>query len=417
MFTDSVLCYIKNCIETVTVDKCIRIYPNQKPWMNKKVRQLLKERNNAFKSGDTAIYSTARANLKRGIREAKSMYRRKIEDHLDSHNSRQVWQGVQHLTNYKTNVGVADGDASLAEKLNYFFARLEVDQPGAPILTPGAYEAWTVEEWQVRCILRSINTRKAAGPDGISGRVLKDCADQLAGVLTRIFNQSLSQVTVPLCLKSSIVVPLPKKLHINSFSDYRPVALTSVVMKCFEKLVQSHIISFLPPNFDTHQFAYRANSFTEDAILTALQAALCHLEHPGSYVRLLFVDYSSAFNTILPHKLMDKLVDLGICLWIKSFLRDRSQRVRVGPYTSTAISLSTGSPQGCVLSPLLYTLYTYDCTPVQHSNTLVKSADDTTTVGLIFGGGDESAYRYVVERLTPWCGENNLYIIYTTQHL
>ncbi|KAM9495214.1 E3 ubiquitin/ISG15 ligase TRIM25-like [Clarias gariepinus] len=71
-FTDSVLCYIKNCIDTV--DKRIWIYPNQKPWMNKGVQQLLKKRNNAFKSGDTAIYSTARANLKRGIREAILMY-------------------------------------------------------------------------------------------------------------------------------------------------------------------------------------------------------------------------------------------------------------------------------------------------------------------------------------------------------
>ncbi|KAJ8412065.1 hypothetical protein AAFF_G00143320 [Aldrovandia affinis] len=76
----------------VTVDKRIRVYPNQKPWMNREVQQLVKERNSAFRAGDRAHYSTARANLKRGIREAKADYRRKIEDHLDSNNSRQVWQ-------------------------------------------------------------------------------------------------------------------------------------------------------------------------------------------------------------------------------------------------------------------------------------------------------------------------------------
>ncbi|KAJ8385772.1 hypothetical protein AAFF_G00182160 [Aldrovandia affinis] len=107
----------------VTVDKRIRVYPNQKPWMNREVQQLVKERNSAFRAGDRAHYSTARANLKRGIREAKADYRRKIEDHLDSNNSRQVWQGVQHITNYKTNLGAAEGDASLAEELNFFFAR------------------------------------------------------------------------------------------------------------------------------------------------------------------------------------------------------------------------------------------------------------------------------------------------------
>ncbi len=240
--------------------------------------------------------------------------------------------------------------------------------------------------------MQAINPRKAAGPDGIAGRVLKDCADQLAAVFTRIFNQSLSQSTVPPCLKSPIIVPLPKKPHINSLNDYRPVALTPVVVKCFEKLVRSHITSFFPLTFDPYQFAYRTNRSTEDAVATALQTTLSHLEQEGSCVQLLFVDYSSAFNTILPHKLVDKLGDLGLpystFTWIKSFLSGRSQRVRVGPHTSMALSLSTGSPQGCVLSPLLYTLYTYDCIPAHHSNTIIKSADDTTVVGLISGWDD-----------------------------
>ena len=108
---------------------------------------------------------------------------------------------------------------------------------------------------------------------------------------------------------------------------------------------------------------------------------------------------------------MLKLSDIGIphstCLWIKDFLTDRTQRVRVGPHTSTALSLSTGAPQGCVLSPLLYTLYSHDCTPAHHSNTFVKFADDTTVVGLI-SSGDETAYRDEVERLVGWCSANNL---------
>ncbi|KAK3567307.1 hypothetical protein QTP86_017622 [Hemibagrus guttatus] len=82
--------FIKNCMDTVTVDKRIRVYPNQKPWMNREVQQLLRERNTAFRSGNRTLYSTARANLKRGIREAKSDYRGRIEDHLNSNNSRQV---------------------------------------------------------------------------------------------------------------------------------------------------------------------------------------------------------------------------------------------------------------------------------------------------------------------------------------
>lgn len=160
------------------------------------------------------------------------------------------------------------------------------------------------------------------------------------------------------------MVPLPKKTSISSLNDYCPVELTPIVMKCFEKLVRTYIISSLPPMFDTHQFAYRATRSIEDAIATTLHTALSHLEQQGRYARLLFVDFRSAFNTILPHRLVDKLTNLGLsqtfCLWIKDFLLDRTQRVKVGPHISSNLSLSTSSPQDCVLSPLLYTLYTHD---------------------------------------------------------
>ncbi len=125
---------------------------------------------------------------------------------------------------------------------------------------------------------------------------------------------------------------------------------------------------------------------------------------------LLFVDFSSAFNTILPDRLVTKMLDLGIshsiCLWIKHFLSDRPQKVKVGHHYSSCLSLSTGSPQGCVLSPHLYTLYyTDDLTPTHSNNTIIKFAYDTTMVGLI-SGEDESAYMDEVEQLSTWCIEN-----------
>ena len=133
--------------------------------------------------------------------------------------------------------------------------------------------------------------------------------------------------------------PSPRKPSITELNDYWPVALTSVVMKFFERPVLSHLKD-----------------------ITGLQ----DLDSPGTYARILFVDFSSAFNTIIPELLHQKLTQFSVpattCQWIISFLIDRQQHVRLGSISSKTRSISTGAPQGCVLSPLLFSLYTNDCT-------------------------------------------------------
>ena len=83
------------------------------------------------------------------------------------------------------------------------------------------------------------------------------------------------------------------------------------------------------------------------------------------------------------------------------------QMVRVGNNTSTMLILNTEASQGCVFSPLLYSLFTHDCTARHNSNTIIKFADDTTVVGLITDN-NETAYREEVRDLTVWCKDNNL---------
>ncbi len=196
-------------------------------------------------------------------------------------------------------------------------------------------------------------------------------------------------------LKKSTIVPMPKKNKITCLNDWRAIALTPIFSKCFEKLVYSfqmklvrdYICSVLPASLDPLQFAYRSNRSTDDAIAFTLNTALSHLENKNTYVRMLFVDYSSAFNTIVPATLVAKLQTLGLnrslCSWILHFLTGRSQVVRIGNNTSSPLVLNNGAPQGCILSPLLYSLYTHDCTATHSSNVIIKFADDTTVIGLI----------------------------------
>ncbi|TWW55937.1 putative RNA-directed DNA polymerase from transposon BS [Takifugu flavidus] len=100
-------------------------------------------------------------------------------------------------------------------------------------------------------------------------------------------------------------------------------------------------------------------------------------------------------------------VQLQHHMWITHFLTDRRQYMRLGKTVSDSVTISTGSPQGCVLSPLLFSLYTNCCTSSHQSVKLIKFADDTTLIGLI-SNGDETAYRREVARLVSWCGHNNL---------
>ncbi|KAI3373095.1 hypothetical protein L3Q82_006428 [Scortum barcoo] len=216
------------------------------------------------------------------------------------------------------------------------------------------------------------------GHYAVSRRVLKGCAYQLTEVLTDIFNTSLQQAAVPTCLKTATIIPIPKTPTVTGLNDYRPVALTPIVMKCFERLVMAHIKDCVNVTVDPHQYAYRKNRSTEDAISSVVHTALTHLENKDSYVRLLFVDFTSAFNTIIPQTLVQKLTTLGLsstlCNWVLDFLTDRPQSVRIHDVSSSSIILSTGSPQGCVLSPLLFTLLTHDCSAIHPSYLIVKFA-------------------------------------------
>jgi gmma-aminobutyric acid receptor subunit gamma/cGMP-dependent protein kinase 2 len=134
----------------------------------------------------------------------------------------------------------------------------------------------------------------------------------MAGVFTDIFNSTLSQSAVPTCFKMATIVPVPKKAKVTELNHYRPVALTSVIMKCFERLVKDYITSTFPATLDPLQFAYHPNRSTDDAISITLYTALSHLDKRNTYVRMLFINHSSAFNTIVPSKLIIKLEALGL---------------------------------------------------------------------------------------------------------
>ncbi|KAI3353495.1 hypothetical protein L3Q82_019286 [Scortum barcoo] len=156
-----------------------------------------------------------------------------------------MWRGIKCITDYNTRDAQCPRDPSLPDALNNFYARFDDPNtsPSTRFTPPPGEEPLRVTAAEVRRTLQRINPRKAAGgPDNISGRVLKGCAYQLTEVLTDIFNTtSLQQAAVPTCLKTATIIPIPKASTVTGLNDYRPVALTPIVMKCFERLVMAHI--------------------------------------------------------------------------------------------------------------------------------------------------------------------------------
>ena len=414
--TERIIDYLSFCQGLCIQHKDVVVYPNDKPWFNRSIRSTLLARDLAFRSGDAESFKKSKYEARRSIKLAKRIYSQKLESDMQvSNDSRQLWQAVNKIAPYKSksNSKAIPDDPNLPDELNEFYARFDRAESPPTKVPCDESPSFVIDAMDTRRIFARLNVRKAAGPDGITPRLLRTCANELAGIFTMLFNWSLRLCTVPDIFKRSVIIPIPKRSPVSCLNDYRPVALTSVIGKSFERLVLEHLKRCIPDTLDPFPFAYRSNRSTDDAVSITLHNVLKHLcvKNARTYARILFIDFSSAFNTILPQKLFDKLSALGIstsmCNWILDFLSNRPQVVKIGANVSQELVLNTGTAQGCVLSPKLYSLFTHDCVSTSDDCLIVKFADDTTVSGLI-RGSDETSYRNEIQNLTNWCSDNNL---------
>ena len=320
-----------------------------------------------------------------------------------------------------------DNSIGRANELNRFYARFDCEDfsdkhreiRNSFSDTEENIHGLQTDEGEVRRLMKNCNPKKAPGPDGVSPRILKLCADQLSYIFSVIFNLSFKQMIVPTCWKTSAIVPVPKNKIITCLNDFRPVALTSAMMKICERIVLNRLSSIVSGFVDPLQFAYQRNRSTDDALLYVLNSVFSHLDKPGNSIRLMFYDFSSAFNTIQPHLLVEKMQRMNVpgnfVAWIFNYLTFRPQYVRLAiekgssskSISSDTIVLNTGAPQGTVLSPFLFTLYTADSRSSDQSCPLVKFADDTAQIAMI-KGEDDTVYKQQVEQFVDWCDANYL---------
>ena len=418
--TSTVNAYILFCEESIIPKKTVKIYGNNKPWMTKNIKESIMLKKKTYRTNPSE-FQKAKLSLKNLVSEGKRRYKEKIENLFKENNTKACWSGFKKITGCATKREplYVEDDNKFVNDLNDFYGRFDchdfknIHNDMTASFKNSVNEDYCslfMTEKDVKFIFKQVNVAKAPGPDKLSGAIVKHCAEQISAIFYFIFVKSWESHIVPTIWKTSTIIPVPKKSKIDSNNDLRPVALTSIVMKCFEKLVLRQILREVQADLDPHQFAYKQARNTNDAILLLLERLYHHIDTPKHYARVLFIDFSSAFNTIQPHIMIEKLANLHVSLniqaWVLNFLIKRPQVVKVSTSTSSTRVISTGAPQGCVLSPVLYTIYTNDFRSLHDSVSVIKFADDTAIVGLIYT--DENLYRKTIADFQKWCGSNFL---------
>ena len=242
-----------------------------------------------------------------------------------------------------------------------------------------------VTESEVKTIIKK-TVVKTCILDPLPTSLLSHVLDDLLPYFTRIVNDSLSTGCFPDVFKSAVICPLLKKPSLDQdiLKNYRPVSNLPFLSKIVEKVVMAQLSEHLQTNnlFYPLQSAYRAGHSTETALIKIVNDLLISLDE-NQISLLSLLDLSAAFDTIDHSILLSRLHStFGISdtalKWFQSYLSDRTQQVSINDSLSTPAPLRFGVPQGSVLGPLLFILYTHPLSEIvtQHSLSHHSYSDD-----------------------------------------
>ena len=238
------------------------------------------------------------------------------------------------------------------------------DNPEVPECssTMAFFETVTVEE--ITKLVTSM-TNKSCELDPMPTSFVKEAIGTLAPIITGIVNGSLTSCVFPSCYKEALGTPLLKNqsLDCNRLQNCRPVSNLALISKTIEKVVSAQLNNYLKDNnlLEPCQSAYRQGHSTETALVRVQNDIICAVGQQKA-VLLVLLDLSAAFDTVNHQLLIKTLQQLGIlgtmlhCF--STYLLGRLQRIKINGATSQPKLLDCGVPQGSVLGPILFTIYT-----------------------------------------------------------
>jgi len=271
-------------------------------------------------------------------------------------------------------------------------------------------------EFTVEDIVEAINEisiNSAAGPDEIPASLIKNCKDAIAVPIHLMWSQSLAMGKVPSYYKFSHVFPLHKKDSKALPSNYRPISLTSHIIKVFERVVRKKLVNYLESNnfLCSRQHGFRAGRSCLTQLVHHLDDIIEALMNNNDFDTI-YLDFSKAFDKVDHKLLIKKLHRYGVnpklVKWIESFLTDRYQAVVVDGKQSFLSLILSGVPQGTVLGPILFLIFIND---IEHcvSNAIIKCFADDTKVALPISSEDDvPKLQLDLDKIIKWSDDNNM---------
>ena len=410
-------------------------------WFTEDVQEAKRRRRQAerrmIKSGlciDRELYRKECDSYYECIYNARSTYLKNLIADADT---KQLFNMVKSLSSPNQSSILPDhsSDSELANRFAKFFSEKVsnvvssfTDSVPVPAITSSAApydhelsKFCLVSDSEVKKLIKSLPS-KHCKLDPIPTWLLKDTLDELLPVITKLFNLSLSSAHVPESFKTSLLLPLLKKPNLdpNGLNNYRPIANLPFLGKVLERIVAAQLKAHLERfgMLPAYQSAYRNHHSTETASVKVLNDLLLAVDK-GNEAVLILLDYTAAFDTIdhtlLLHRLENDFFITGTVLdWIRSYLHNRSQRVIINDTPSVTFPLICGVPQGSVIGPLLFVLYTSPLSKVIDSHRGIHHAmyaDDTQIyITLKPNGKDEAVQKLssCLEDIRVWSHNNRL---------
>ena len=349
---------------------------------------------------DYDVYKFERNKLNDMIRTKKIEYeQRLINDMKENPNlyhghCRRTLKTKQGVSNVVTENGdLTETEEEAATALNSYFHSVftsESETRTSPIFPLRTGENLADATFDVKLVeetLEGLDPNKAAGPDEIDSRILKECSKELAPLLHQLYRKSMDEAEVPEQWKEANVIPIHKNGSKAIMGNYRPVALTSIICKVFERILCAIIMAYLMLHnlISEQQHGFVRGRSCQTNILLCMEKWTEIIDN-GNSVDVAYFDYAKAFDKVSHRLLLIKLKSYGIngklLTWLESYLKDRKQRVVVGDAKSSWLEVVSGTTQGTVLGFLLFLIFINDlpskCSQEDKSLVMIL-ADDTKT--------------------------------------